>query len=226
MGGVVSVLPPQFAEHQGVEAVIRHARNRCWPPSGERRADCPVVVVSAGSAAYRGDPRTLSVVGVALGPVADHYRAGRCCEGSSVLGEGFPDGRAVPNARFADPDVLAGSCGNVVWRSDADRHRTQHVPVGAQLSPDHELGPRMAIVYLDGQSADMSGIIILQRRRHPEVTVEGATLAVVVQGVEKAFGPAYRAAKPPVPGTSGDMADNHARCRTKPSSLARAITRA
>ena len=102
---------------------------------------------------------------------------------------------------------------SVVRRREPDRHRGQHVPVGAQFSPDHVLGPRVPCVYLDGQSADVSGIIIRQGRRHPEVAVEGTTRAIVVQCVEKALGPAYRTTGPPVPGRSGDVADNHARRR-------------
>jgi len=44
-------LHPQLVEHRGVYAGVRHARDSCRSPSGERRAGCPVVLADAVSAA-------------------------------------------------------------------------------------------------------------------------------------------------------------------------------
>lgn len=187
-------LRPQFVEHRGIDTGVRHARDSCRPPSGERRAGCPVILAGASSAAYRADPCVPGVVGVPLGPVADYHGAGTCCGQSFMLSEGFPHGRAVLPAPVADPGCLAWSADNVVRRGEPDRHRGDHVPVDAQLSPDQVLGPGVPRAHLDGKDADVSGIIIGHGWRRAEVAVEGTLPAIVMQGIEQAFRPAYQAA--------------------------------
>src|SRR5205807_17698 len=79
-----------------------------------------------------------------------------------------------------------------------------------QRGPEHLPCPWLPPGHLDGEKLDMSRVVIHQRRRHAQITVERTKPTVVVQRVKQAFSPADRTARRPVAGQRSHMTDHYA----------------